>query len=458
VRPRSIRLRITLWYLAILAALLIAFSTAIFFALRRSLTESLTESVETRITVTHPLVTLDADGEPQLDLPEDDPDADDTFRRLYDTSGALVFDGAQQFGADESDPDVIARALEGERSVETTGSGDTEARVITEPAVIDGEIVGALQAGESTEDMRETMRTLLIIIAIALPSALVLASFGGWWLASRALAPIDRITRTASDIGAHDLGRRLDLDLPDDEVGRLARTFDAMIARLDAAFARQRRFTADASHELRTPLTAVRGQIEVALERPRDADEYQRVLHAVNAQVDRMTRLVSGLLMLARTEENALPLQRERVSVRELVESVASQVRPLAEGKGLALIVEPGADATLFADEDLLLQMLLNITDNAVKYTRSGTITVRWRAADGTAELAVIDTGPGIPPEHRERIFERFHRVEADRSEAGSGLGLAICKWIAEAHGGTIRVEEGAASGSRFVVTLPLTA
>jgi heavy metal sensor kinase len=286
----------------------------------------------------------------------------------------------------------------------------------------------------------------------------VLASFGGWWLASRALSPIDRITRTASDIGAHDLSRRLGLDLPDDEVGQLARTFDAMIARLDAAFDRQRRFTADASHELRTPLTAVRGQIDVALERPRDAAEYQRVLRAVNAQVDRMTRLVAGLLMLARTEAGALPVQRDHVRVRELVESVALQVRPLADAKGLAVQVEPATEVTLVADEDLLLQLLLNLADNAVRYTHAGSITLGWQLRDGTVELSVSDTGPGIPPEHRERIFERFHRVEADRSEAGSGLGLAICKWIAEAHGGTIRVEEGAGSGSRFVVALPVMA
>jgi signal transduction histidine kinase len=162
--------------------------------------------------------------------------------------------------------------------------------------------------------------------------------------------------------------------------------------------------------------------------------------------------------MLARTEENALPVQRERVQVRELVESVATQVRPLAQEKGLALTVEPGDAATLFADEDLLLQLLLNLADNAVKYTPSGTITLGWRTPRDAIELIVSDTGPGIPPEHRERIFERFHRVEADRSETGSGLGLAICKWIAEAHGGAIRVEEGTASGSRFVVTLPAMA
>lgn len=440
--------------MAILAALLIAFSAAIYIALRQSLNEALTDSVETRVAVTHPLITLDG-GRLQLDLPDSDPDADDTFRRLYDTSGALVYDGATQFRPPESDPEVIRRALNGEHTTETIGSGEREARVITEPVIIDDEIAGALQAGESTEDVHETLRSLLIIIAIALPSALLLASFGGWWLSSRALAPIDRITRTASDIGAHDLSRRLAMDLPDDEVGRLARTFDAMIARLDSAFERQRRFTADASHELRTPLTAVRGQIDVALERPRDAAEYQRVLRAVNTQVDRMTRLVSGLLMLARTEANALPMQRERVMVGELVESVATQVRPLAEEKGLELRVERGGGGTLFADEDLLLQMLLNLADNAVKYTPSGAITLGWRAGDGSVELSVTDTGPGIPAEHRERIFERFHRVEADRSDAGSGLGLAICKWIAEAHGGSIRVEEGAAPGSRFVVALP---
>lgn len=456
MRPRSIRWRLTLWYLAILAALLVAFSAAIYVALRRSLNESLTDSVETRITVTHALVTFDNAGRPQLDLPQDDPDADDTFRRLYDAEGEIVFDSAREFPAEQSEPGVIERALHGGRTVETTGEGDTEARVITEPVVRGGAIVGVLQAGESTEDLRDTLQTLLVIIAVALPLALVLASFGGWWLASRALSPIDRITRAAADIGAHDLSRRLNMDLPDDEVGRLARTFDAMIARLDAAFRRQRQFTADASHELRTPLTAVRGQIDVALERPRDPVEYQRVLRAVNAQVDRMTRLVGGLLMLARTDADALPVQRERVSIGELVESVAEQARPLAREKGLELTLEPGEPATISADQDLLLQLLLNLTDNAVKYTDAGNVSIGWRGRAGGVELTVSDTGPGIPAEHRERVFERFHRVDPSRTSTdGTGLGLSICKWIADAHGGSIRVEQALPHGSRFVVTLP---
>jgi heavy metal sensor kinase len=305
--------------------------------------------------------------------------------------------------------------------------------------------------------VQETLDSLLLIFAVALPAALVLAGIGGWWISSRALAPIDRVTRTAREISSgSDLSRRLDLDQPDDEVGRLARTFDEMLARLDAAFQRQRQFTADASHELRTPLTAVRGQIEVALERPRDAAEYQRVLAAVNEQVARMTRLVGGLLMLARTDSGALPLQRERVDLGDLVQSVASQVRPLAERKGLRLDVD--GDGALFVegDEDLLLQLMLNLTDNAIKYTAEGSVTLGWRGDARAAAMFVRDTGAGISEEHRRRIFERFYRADASRSaeEGGAGLGLAISRWIAESHGGALSLESDA-GGSTFRVTLP---
>jgi heavy metal sensor kinase len=284
--------------------------------------------------------------------------------------------------------------------------------------------------------------------------AIVLASLGGWWLSRRALAPIDSITRAAADIyGGGDLERRLGLELPDDEVGRLARTFDAMLARLDAAFQHQRQFTADASHELRTPLTAVRGQIEVALERPRDAAEYQRVLAAVNEQVERMTRLVGGLLVLARSDAGAQRLQRERIDLGDLVTSVAEQVRPLGERKGVDVLVQGNGTLVAEGDEDLLLQLMLNLADNAVKYTAAGAVTLGWRD-HGRPELFVRDTGPGITIEHRDHVFERFYRVDAARSEGGAGLGLAISRWIAEAHGGTLTLESSD-GGSTFTVTLP---
>lgn len=453
---RSVRTRLTLWYLGILALILAVFAVGLYVTLRRTLSENLDDALDNRAFLTRELLTFDAEGRPALGLGSNpgDPNLGEHFQRVFDHDGQIVFDTSPAFGDVAVDAAAIERALSGRRDIGTLGGGAHEARVVTLPVEREGEIVGVLQVGESTADLRDALRTLLLGFGVALPGALVLATLGGYWLASRALAPIDKVTRAAQDISAHDLSRRLALDLPDDEVGRLARTFDGMIARLDAAFRRQRQFTADASHELRTPLAAIRGQIDVALQRPRDAAAYRDVLATINDQVDRMTRLVAGLLMLARTDAGVLTPERATVDLAEIVRAVAAQVRPLAEEKGLTLTVEAEAAASVQGDEDLLLQMLINLADNAIKYTGGGGVRLRCEAARDAVTVRVSDTGPGIPPEHQDRVFERFYRVSASREHGGAGLGLAICRWIAEAHGGTIALESGA-TGSEFVVRLP---
>lgn len=446
-----------MWYFAILAVILILFSAGVYVTQRRTLNDNLDNSLRTRATLLQGLVDYNASGHPTLDLSVNprDPNLGESFQRLLDPTGAVLADNSASFGKLPIDQNALRRAANGE-DIATLGSGDTQAHVLSVPLMQGGQLIGFLQVGQSTASINSTLYNLLIILAIGVTVALVLASFGGWWLSSRALSPIDNVTKLAQEITGHDLTRRLNLDLPNDEVGRLARTFDDMIARLDTMFQRQRQFTADASHELRTPLTAIRGQIDVALTRPRAADEYQRVLGAVNEQVDRMTRLVGGLLMLARSDAGALPLQREPVPVRSLVESIAHQVEPLARAKGIAIAVEPGAPATVLGDQDLLRQLLLNLADNAVKYTDQGTIAIGWRTIAQGVDVFVRDTGPGIPEKDRGRIFERFYRVDASRSgeRGGAGLGLAIGKWIAEAHGGRLRVDSSDA-GSTFTLTLP---
>lgn len=331
-------------------------------------------------------------------------------------------------------------------------------RARTTPIVRDGAIVGALEAGMADDDVKDTLQSLLIIIAVAYPLALGVASLGGAFLAGRALGPIDSITQAARRISAEDLSQRLNLSLPDDEIGRLAQTFDEMIARLEEGFRRQRQFTADASHELRTPLTAIKGQVEVALGNERDAQTYREVLQVVNEETDRLIRLTGSLLTLARADAGGLPLSRERLELGELAAAVMEQVSPVAEAKGVRL--EDGGDPGLevVADEDLLIQLLLNLLDNAVKYTEaSGSIVVRWRAVNGVVEISVRDTGAGIAPEHLPHVFDRFYRADPARSraEGGVGLGLSICRWIADAHGGTIQVESAPGRGSTFTVRLP---
>jgi heavy metal sensor kinase len=452
----SIRLRLTLWYILLLALILAAFSAGIYLTLRHSLSTSLDDSLEVR--GEELLLSVHFEGDvPTLAeaVPEDGPADGEQFARVFDASGAVTFDNGAPPGA----PAAIQAVLDGNsvtRSFDVRG-GKFRSRLI--PIRRDSEVGGVLEVARSEDDIRDTLRTLLLILGISYPAALVVASFGGVFLAGRALSPVDRLTQMARRISAEDLGKRLDLQLPDDEVGRLARTFDEMIARLDEAFARQRQFTADASHELRTPLTAMKGQVEVALSKPRDVAAYQQVLQAVNEDVDRMIRLVGSLLTLARADAGQLPLARESIDVRSLVASAVEQVRPLAEERRIALNTEPGSQLHVAVDEDLMLQLLLNLLDNAIKYTPTGgQVTLDWDAKNGQVELSVHDTGPGIGSEDLPHVFDRFYRVDKARSraEGGAGLGLAISRWIAQAHRGDIVVRSTPGQGATFTVRLPI--
>lgn len=465
-RLRSIRVRLTLWYVLALAVLLVLFSAGVYLALSRALSTNLDSGIESRAAVLLQVVEIN-DGRPSLPLQAPGPEGDDErgvegddeeFVRLYDAAGALVLD--------TSDPDeevrpldqaAVQRALAGDAQWLSVRGEDETFRVRVVPVEQGGSTIGALAVGQSDEELSDTLGALLAIVAVALPLTLLAAGLTGLFLAARALAPIDRMTRTAGEISATDLGRRLDLNLPDDELGRLARTFDAMLDRLDDAFRRQRRFTADASHELRTPLTIMRGQIEVVLSRPRAGDEYRATLEAQAEQVERLIQLVNSLLTLARADAGQIPLQREPLDVQALVETSVEQLEPLAAERGVTLTVS-GPSAHVNADGTLLVQLLLNLLDNAVRHTPAGgVVETAWEVHGGTLRLLVSDTGAGIAPKHLPRVFERFYRAEQarERASGGVGIGLAICRWIAEAHGGTIGIESELGRGTTVTVTLP---
>jgi heavy metal sensor kinase len=457
---RSIRLRLTLWYILLLAVILAAFSAGIYLTLRHNLYANLDDAVRNRATVLLDVMQYE-NGRPTLAgrVASNDPNQGESFVRVFDASRQVTFDNSAAAGSLPVDGTAIERALAGKTSSRSVTLGSDGFRVRAVPVELGGQVVGVLEIGQPQTDVSDTLQTLLLILAAAYPATLIVAGFGGVFLAGRALSPIDGLTRLARRISAEDLGQRLDLQLPNDEVGRLARTFDDMIARLDNAFRRQRQFTADASHELRTPLAAIKGQVEVTLSKERSAGGYREVLQAVNEEVDRLIRLVVSLLTLARADAGQIPLALEPVDLAELVAGAVEQVRPLASQRGVELSVASGPEVTLQADEDLLLQLLLNLLDNAVKYTQSGgRVTLAWDIRGGQVELSVHDTGPGIPSEHLPHVFERFYRVDEARSRdaGGVGLGLSICRWIAEVHGGSISVESEAGKGSAFAVRLPI--
>ncbi len=316
-----------------------------------------------------------------------------------------------------------------------------------------------ITAARDERPVRQTLWTLGVIMATAIPCAVALAVAGGYMLAGRMLAPVGALADTARRITAESLNARLPVTNPGDEFGRLATVFNETLGRLDTAFEQLRRFTADASHELRTPLTAIRSVGEVALQRPLSAEGYREVVGSMLEEVDRLTRLVENLLLLTRAEAGRIPLTRVAVDLRELVAAVADSLRVLAEEKNQELAVRLDGTATVHCDASVLRQGITNLLYNAIKYTPPrGVIRVAATSTpDGDAVIEVQDTGPGIPAADHQRVFERFYRVDHARSShtGGAGLGLPIARWAVEAHGGRIELESDEGRGALFRVVLP---
>jgi heavy metal sensor kinase len=456
-RAAWIRVRLTLWYVALLAVILVAFSGLLYVNLARSLRGELDMTLSSE--AARLIGSMDVEnGAPQLG------DAPDNLRigtvaALYDRSGTrlLAYDPRQPLPAL---PDALSDGAQGHATFTTAALSDgTQWRVLTTPVTENGIPLGILQVGRPVAQVDVTLNQLALALVLTIPLTLLVASAGGLFLASRALNPIDRITRAAAGIGAEDLSRRLNFRGSRDEVGRLAATFDRMLDRLEAAFKRQRQFTADASHELRTPLTMLTSQIDVALERKRSPIEYEELLRSLREDSARMTQLVGELLTLARADAGQQLLSREDLDFSEVVRSVAESMRPLAARRGIELNEQLQPGVAISGDQTRLTQLAINLVENALRYTPpGGNVTVRVSADAGWAELRVGDTGVGIAPEHLPHVFERFYRADPSRArdEGGAGLGLAIVQWVTQAHGGQISVESELGRGTTFRVRLPL--
>jgi heavy metal sensor kinase len=457
---RSLRWRLTGWYVLLLAGVLLLFSAGTYLAVRELLLDNLDDVLRHQAALVAPTIDLAGSapvprGEVALPVRRDS----EHFTRLYRADGTLSFDDNATVGYA---PRLVAEARKALRGADAISQVDTDQgalRVGTFPIQRDGQVIGALQVGLALEDSEDTLQTLLKVLLALAPATLLLASGGGLFLADRALAPIDRITRTARRISAENLSGRIGMCGPDDEVGRLARTFDAMLERLDAAFARQRQFTADASHELRTPLTAIIGQIDVTLEQLRDTESYRVTLAAVREQARRLARLSNDLLFLAHTDVPPDVVAFEPLDLSDLLPAIAAQVAPLAAARAQAVALAPLPPLAVLGNEDQLIRLILNLLDNALCYTPPGGRIALDGALDGAnVTLRVSDSGPGIAPEHLPRLFDRFFRGDRSRGRAqgGSGLGLAIAQSIARAHGGRIDVESTVGRGSTFTVILPV--
>jgi heavy metal sensor kinase len=295
-----------------------------------------------------------------------------------------------------------------------------------------------------------------------IPIAIFLASLGGYFLARKSLAPVVAMSSQAGRISAKNLHERLPIQNAKDELGRLAASFNELLERVDQSFERQRRFMSDASHELRTPAAILRGESEVALSRTeRPAEEYRESLAVLHAEAQRLTQIVEDLFTLTRADAGQYPLSPHEFYLDELVADCTHAARSLASAKQINLTCEVPEELPIRADEALLRRMILNLLDNAIKYTPAGgRVTVSCGRSGAEYALSVTDSGEGIPADLQARVFERFFRVDKARTRSehdggGAGLGLSIARWIAEAHHGRLILERSDSNGSTFSALLP---
>lgn len=339
-----------------------------------------------------------------------------------------------------------------------TALNGQSARVYSMPLQRNGKIFGLLQVGTPLSSLSATINSMIIELIFIAPAVLILGAIGSYWLATRAFQPIERLIYTARTIKAGDLHQRVPVAETNDEIQYLALTFNEMLDSLEQQIARQRRFTADVSHELRTPVAAIRSMTDVALDQEPQQDEHLTILRHVNSQAERLGHLISDLLTLMRADEGHIAFEQEPVYLDRLVIDVAETMQWLAEERGIRLQVQASTPALIIGDEARLIQLMMNLLDNALNYTSpGGRVVLSVEKKSKNVYLRISDTGIGIAPEHIKHIFERFYRTDTARSRAtgGSGLGLAIVEWVVREHHGAITVDSQPGQGTTFTIILP---
>jgi heavy metal sensor kinase len=466
---KTIKFKLTLWYVVILAIILSSFSLFLYITLSDSLYKGLDNKIKTMAeviasSIQRPLgggqniAEIDRIMSKQLGIRPFG-----RFIQVLDESGRV---GGRSTNLRNVKIPINVQTLKdaarGKVTFETVKvMEDYPLRVVTLPVIEDGRMVCTIQVGSSLEGVEEALQQLLIILIIAVPAALLLTSVGGLFLANKALKPVDEITQIAKRIGSGDLNQRIKIRKVNDEIGRLAATFNEMIAKLDESFQQIKRFTADASHELKTPLTILKGEVEVTLKKERKLEEYRQTLSSNLEEIDRMSRIVENLLTLSRADMGELKMAREEMDLSYVARAVWEDLKRMAQIKDVQLKFVDDSFTKVEGDPLHLRQLILNLVENGIKYTPSGgdvELRVRGDRENKVVKIEVSDTGVGIAQEDLERVFDRFFRVDKARSRetGGTGLGLNICRLIVEAHQGQIWVESELGKGSTFTVTVPM--
>ncbi len=457
-RTWSIRTRLALWHAVSLAAILTLMGFAALKLHDRTLRAEVDGDLRLIAAEAFDLLAL---GAPPAEVAAaldrlDEPAFIQLFYRIAPDEGPAVTGGTRPPGL----PVHVSREGPGEPiGLRTERFPGGEARILAGSASTPKGSVRAVEVGTSLDELDASRKSLTRVFLLVGPLGVLLAGAGGYWLASRALQPVAAITERARTLSVGRLGKdRLPISNPDDELGRLAATINAMLDRLARAVDEIRRFSADASHELKTPLTILKGELDLAARGERRPDAYRAVLASALEEVDRMIGIVDRLLRLARAESGEVRYERAPIALDRLVREVADHLRTQAERGGVAIEVEVPDPVTVLGEDARLREVVVILLDNAIRYTPAGgSVRVRVARGPGTAALVVEDTGVGIPADVLPRIFEPFFRADSSRTRegGGSGLGLAIARATVEGHGGQIEIASRVGVGTTVTASLP---
>jgi signal transduction histidine kinase len=447
LRPRTVRSQVTLTAAVLVALVLVLSAFGLIAAQQRVLLQGIDEALIQRAdNIEHDVVR----GVFGTRLP-DEGDPEDSFLQLLDADGSVVAvsDNASGLPA-AAEPQPADDDDDTLRSVEGVALSNGEFRVLAR--ALDGNRGLTLVVAKNLDDVTESVSILVASLAVAIPVVTGLLAVLVWWLTGRVLRPVEGIRREVASIQGDELHRRVPVPGGDDEIGRLASTMNEMLDRVEEATDRQRGFVADASHELRGPVTRLRSNLEVALAHPGTTDPAVLTRELLADTVE-LQKLVDDLLFLARSESGSMEVPHEPVDLDDLVLEEAQRLR---ERGAVAVDVTAVSAARTIGAPDQLARAIRNLSSNAERHA-AGRVTFELRERDGVSELVVADDGPGIAPEHRDLVFERFTRLDEARSrdEGGAGLGLAIVQEIVTRHDGTVEIRDQAGSGARFVVELP---
>jgi heavy metal sensor kinase len=459
----NLRTRLTVLYASLLAVALLLYAGGVSALFLRNLREQLDSSLHRDVETVEGALSADPSGALQISSREGEADEGELdrgyFLEVWSADAKLLY-RTETLRGQALGPEPTGGAASGRQLAHSIRlpSGMRLRSISRVHHLADGNAV-VVRLAVSEEPLWHEFWAMVTVLGIGLPATVILVAFTGYLVAARALKPVDSMAQRAAQITAEQLNERLQIVNPNDELGKLGAAFNTALARLERSFDQLRRFTADASHELRTPLTAIQSVGEVSLRMSGDVSYYRDTIGSMLEETHRLTQLVDSLLTMARADAGRVQLHRADVNLFEVASETVALLEVLAEEKQQDIQIDGNRSITVDADRTILRQALANLIHNAVKYSApGGDIRIRIRETELDAIVEVQDSGPGIPREDRERIFERFYRVDKSRARAGggAGLGLSIAQWAVGMHGGKIEVE--CDTGSIFRVYLPKSA